>query len=62
MGYLNKRKLLNENQSGFRSKHSCQTAFIKLIDKWMECIDKGDIVGTLFLDSRKAFDLVDHKI
>ena len=28
----------------------------------MECIDKGDIVGTLFLDFRKAFDLVDHKI
>ena len=62
MGYLNKYKFLNENQSGFRSKHSCQTALIKLIDKWMECIDKGDIVGTLFLDFRKAFDLVDHKI
>ena len=28
----------------------------------MECIDKGDIVGTLFFDFRKAFDLVDHKI
>ena len=62
MGYINRYKLLNENQSGFRSKHSCQTALIKLIDKWMECIDKGDIVGTLFLNFRKAFDLVDHKI
>ena len=28
----------------------------------MECIDKGDIVGTLSLDFRKTFDLVDHKI
>ena len=28
----------------------------------MECIDKGDIAGTLFLDFRKIFDLVDHKI
>ena len=62
MGYLNKHNLINKNQSGFRAKHSCQTALIKLIDKWMECIDKGDIVGTLFLDFRKAFDLVDHKI
>ena len=62
MGYLNKRNLINKNQSGFRAKHSCQTALIKLIDKWMECIDKGDIVGTFFLDFRKAFDLVDHKI
>ena len=62
MGYLNKHNLINKNQSGFRAKHSCQTALIKLIDKWMERIDKGDIVGTLFLDFRKAFDLVDHKI
>ena len=62
MGYLNKHNLINKNQSGFRAKHSCQTALIKLIDIWMECIDKGDIVGTLFLDFRKAFDLVDHKI
>ena len=62
MGYLNKYKLLHESQSGFRQKHSCQTALIKLIDKWMACIDKGDIVGALYLDFRKAFDLVDHSI
>ncbi|MCG8048030.1 MAG: reverse transcriptase domain-containing protein, partial [Candidatus Thiodiazotropha endolucinida] len=62
MGYLNKYNILHENQSGFRQKHSCQTALIKLIDNWMECIDNGDVVGTLFLDFRKAFDLVDHDI
>ena len=28
----------------------------------MSCIDKGDFVGTLFLDLRKAFDVVDHTI
>ena len=28
----------------------------------MSCIDKGDFVGTLFLDLRKAFDGVDHTI
>ena len=62
MGFLNKHKLLLETQSGFRPKHSCQTALIRLIDTWMECIDKGDIIGALFLDFRKAFDLVDHRI
>ena len=60
MGYLNKHKLIHQNQSGFRQTHSCQTARVKLIDRWMDCIDKGDMIGTLFLDFRKAFDLVDH--
>lgn len=62
MGYLNKYRLLHEGQSGFRQKHSCQTALIKLIDHWIEYIDKGDLVGTLFVDFRKAFDLVNHSI
>ena len=28
----------------------------------MRCIDQRDVVGTLILDFRKAFDLVDHSI
>lgn len=62
MGYLNKYNLIHECQSGFRQKHSCQTALVKLIDEWMTCIDNGDIVGTLFIDFRKAFDMVDHAL
>ena len=52
----------NESQSGFRQKHSCQTALAKLIDQWKACIDNDDIVGTVFIDFRKAFDVVDHRI
>ena len=62
MNYLTKYKLIHEHQSGFRKKHSCQTALVKLIDQWMSCINKGDFVGTLFLDLRKAFDVVDNTI
>lgn len=62
MAFLNKYNLLHDNQSGFRPKHSCATALVKLINDWMECIDKGDMVGALFIDFRKAFDLVDHTI
>ena len=62
MNYLNKYKLIHGSQSGFRQKHSCQTALVKLIDQWMSCIDKGELVGSLFIDFRKAFDVVDHSI
>ena len=62
MRFLNKYKLIHECQSGFRQKHSCNTALIKLIDQWMESIDKGNRVGSLFLDFRKAFDMVDHTL
>ena len=62
MGFLNKHKLIHERRSGFRQKHSCQTALVKLTDQWLSCIDKGDVVGTLFEDFRKAFDLVDHSV
>ena len=62
MNYLTKYKLIHELQSGFRKKHSCQTALVKLINQWMSCINKGDFVGTLILDLRKAFDVVDHTV
>ena len=62
MAYMNKYNIIHESQSGFRQKHSCQTALIILIDQWMAGIDKGDTIGSMFVDFRKAFDLVDHKI
>ena len=42
--------------------HSCNTACIQLTDRWLNCIDKGDIIGAVFFDLRKAFDVVDHKL
>ena len=62
MAFLNKYTLIRVRQSEFRQKHSCQIALVKLIDQWLTCIDKGDIIGTVFLDFRKAFYLVDHSI
>ena len=54
--------LFYSRQSGFRTNHSCQTALVKLLDEWVAAIDNNEIVGTLFLDLSKAFDLVDHAI
>ena len=62
MAYMNKYNIIHESQSGFRRKHSFQTALVKLIDQWMAGNDKGDTNGSMFIDFRKAFDLVDRKI
>ena len=35
---------------------------LPLLDDWISAIDKNEVVGTVFLDLSKAFDLVDHSI
>ena len=60
--YLKETCILNEHQSGFRQNHSCQTALIRLVDSWLNCMDDGYMIGTVFVDFKKAFDLVDHTI
>ena len=60
--FLNKYDILHKAQSGFRKGHSCNTALINLVDKWLHSIDKGEIVGAVFFDLRKAFDVVDHEL
>ena len=61
-GFLNKYDLLHKSQSGFRKHHSCNTALLNLLDKWLKSINKGELVGAIFFDLRKAFDVVDHEL
>ena len=49
-------------QSGFRPNHSCETALLFMVDKWLKALDRGEFVGIVLVDFRKAFDLVDHDI
>ena len=63
--YLMTRDLLHPFQSGFRRKHSCNTALARLTDSWLSAINRSDLSGDVFLDlkkKKKAFDLVDHRI
>ena len=54
--------ILYDYQFGFRPGHSTQQAIITLIDKITKSLDNGDIVISLFIDLKKAFDTVDHRI
>ena len=33
-----------------------------MVDKWLKALDRGELVGIVLVDFRKAFDLVDHDI
>ena len=60
--FLNGRDLLSQSQLGFRPKHSCHTALTKLFDNWLTAINNSEVVGAVFLDLKKAFDLVNYNI
>ncbi|PFX17369.1 putative RNA-directed DNA polymerase from transposon BS [Stylophora pistillata] len=48
------------SQSGFRKGHSTETAVTYLTDQILEHMDKQQMTGSVFIDLKKAFDLVDH--
>ena len=60
--YLAAHNMLAPEQSGFRKNHSADTVLAFLTDFLYKNMDNGLFTGAVFLDFRKAFDLVNHKI
>ena len=60
--YLDANKSPYEHQSGFRLLHSVTAALMASTNDWYLNIDKGKYTGLVFIDLKKAFDTVDHKI
>ena len=58
--YLEKCQLFHPFQSGSRRKYSCSTALARLTNSWLTAMNKSEVFGVVFLDLRKAFDIVDH--
>ena len=54
--------VIQENQWGYRKGLSTESLLLYLTETWKASIDKGKVVGVIFIDFRKAFDFVDHEI
>ena len=62
LDFFNSNKLLSTKQWGFRNLHSTVLALLNSSNNWYINIDKGDTNGVIFLDIKKAFDTIDHRI
>ena len=60
--FLGKYSLIHVTQSGFRNRHSCETALTNLMNMWTSAMNKGLLNGVIYMDFRKVFDLVNHGI
>ena len=62
MDYLLQNGLLYEMQSAFHQGHSTESALISLTDQILLSLDQDKVTGMVFVDFRKAFDVVDHQL
>ena len=60
--FLTKNKLIYEKQFGFRSNYSTNHALISLTENLKKYLDSSHFVAGVFVDLKKAFDTVNHKI
>ena len=60
--FLEDNNILFENQFGFRKHKSTIHALIKITEEIRESIEKNKYGCGIFIDLRKAFDTVNHKI
>ena len=60
--YFAENKLLSNEQWSFRSICSTALALSDCSYTWTLTVDRGDVNSAIFLDIKKAFDIIDHRI
>ena len=62
ISFIDKEDILYKFQFGFRKSHSTNHAIISLVEKVNQALDSGKVLVGIFLDLKKTFNTVDHKI
>ena len=62
MDFLEEERLLSDCQFGYRSGRSTNLAATLFVDNVRNDVDKGKLVGAVFIDLRKAFDTLSHNV
>ncbi len=60
--YLIENNILDPFQSGFRSKHSTESALLRVVNDLLLFVDSRNCAVLVLLDLSAAFDTVDHGI
>ena len=62
LNYLNSKNILGENQDGFRPGRSTSNSIDKFTNSIYSESNNNNCTSAIFLDLRKAFDTLNHKI
>lgn len=61
MDHMEANHLFSQYQHGFRSKHSCISQLLEIVEHWSEILEDGGSIDCIYLDFAKAFDTVPHE-
>ncbi|KAJ8929345.1 hypothetical protein NQ314_017985 [Rhamnusium bicolor] len=55
-------QILSKFQSGFREGFNCEGALQYVINEWKETKGNGRMTGVIFLDLKRAFEMIDRSM